>query len=373
MKITYISNSILPSRTANSIHVMKMCQAFADNGHEVTLLAPDSKEQYEESVTDIFEFYGVRENFKVIRLFTPKIKGKTLIYTFGILKQLLFNKTDLVYGRFIIGCYLSSLLKIKTIFESHSPITDRSTLEVFLFERLIRKNNFVKLVVISQALKDFYLKNKKLCKSRIQVAHDGADAVLDFNSKAKLNGANDNLKVGYVGHLYHGKGIEVIEKIHANISKNVEFHIVGGLTKDIDYWKAKIKSNNVYFYGFVPQNEVSRYINALDICLLPNQSIVKTAGSKDGIGSNIADFTSPLKMFEYMAHKKAIVASDQEVLKEVLNSGNSVLVNPEDGGQWIKAIESLNDANYRRELSFKAHEDSMKYSWINRAKSIISF
>ena len=43
MKILYISNSIIPSRTANSIHVMKMCQAFADNGHEVVLLAPDKK------------------------------------------------------------------------------------------------------------------------------------------------------------------------------------------------------------------------------------------------------------------------------------------------------------------------------------------
>ena len=45
MKILYISNSIIPSRTANSIHVMKMCQAFADNGHEVILLAPDKKKK----------------------------------------------------------------------------------------------------------------------------------------------------------------------------------------------------------------------------------------------------------------------------------------------------------------------------------------
>jgi hypothetical protein len=43
MKILYISNSTIPSRTANSIHVIKMCHAFADNGHEVILLAPDKK------------------------------------------------------------------------------------------------------------------------------------------------------------------------------------------------------------------------------------------------------------------------------------------------------------------------------------------
>ena len=45
MRILYISNSIIPSRTANSIHVMKMCQAMADNGHEVILIAPNQKKK----------------------------------------------------------------------------------------------------------------------------------------------------------------------------------------------------------------------------------------------------------------------------------------------------------------------------------------
>jgi UDP:flavonoid glycosyltransferase YjiC (YdhE family) len=63
MKIVYISNSIIPSRTANSIHVMKMCQAFADNGHEVVLLAPDRYKEYENGVNDVYEYYGVRESF----------------------------------------------------------------------------------------------------------------------------------------------------------------------------------------------------------------------------------------------------------------------------------------------------------------------
>jgi hypothetical protein len=50
MKIIYISKSIIPSRTANSINVMKMCQAFADNGHEVVLLAPNLKTKYEKGI-----------------------------------------------------------------------------------------------------------------------------------------------------------------------------------------------------------------------------------------------------------------------------------------------------------------------------------
>ena len=63
MKILYISNSIIPSRAANSIHVMKMSQAFANIGHEVILLAPDRRKKYEKNVHDIYDYYGVKKKF----------------------------------------------------------------------------------------------------------------------------------------------------------------------------------------------------------------------------------------------------------------------------------------------------------------------
>ena len=74
MKILYISKSIIPSRSANSIHVMKMCQALADNGHEVTLLAPDLKYQYEKNINDIYNYYGVRKNFLIKKIFHLNFK-----------------------------------------------------------------------------------------------------------------------------------------------------------------------------------------------------------------------------------------------------------------------------------------------------------
>ena len=84
MRIVYISNSTIPSKAANSVHVMKMCQAFADNGHEVVLLAPDRKFQYEKKIHDIYDFYGVKKNFVIKKLWYPNIKGNFLIYTFYI-------------------------------------------------------------------------------------------------------------------------------------------------------------------------------------------------------------------------------------------------------------------------------------------------
>ncbi len=68
MKIVYISNSIIPSRTAKSIHVMKMCQAFTDNGHEVVLLAPDRYKEYENNIVDLYNYYGVRNNFEIRKI-----------------------------------------------------------------------------------------------------------------------------------------------------------------------------------------------------------------------------------------------------------------------------------------------------------------
>ena len=84
MKIIYISKSIIPSRAANSIHVMKMCQAFADNGHKVVLLAPDLKNYYESNVDDIYEYYGVKKNFKIKKLFHPNIRFGAFLYVLAI-------------------------------------------------------------------------------------------------------------------------------------------------------------------------------------------------------------------------------------------------------------------------------------------------
>ena len=368
MKIVYISNSIIPSRAANSIHVMKMCQAYAKNGHEVVLIAPDFSEKYEDNINDIYSFYNVEDNFKIVRLFAPNIKGRTLFYTLSILKYLIFNKVDLVYGRYILGCYIATLLGIKTAFESHSPIFDDNKLSIRLFNKIIKNKNFTKLIVISEALKKKYLERNYLNKDKIYVAHDGADEVIDFDTKVELLGEN-KVNIAYIGHLYKGKGMEVIEKLSFEL-KNVGFHIVGGTNQDIEYWKNKITSHNVYFYGFVNQNEIKKYVNSVDICLLPNQKIVLTHGVNSTI--NISDYTSPLKMFEYMAAKKAIISSDLPVLREVLNEENSILVDYDNIEEWKEAIENLQNLDLRAKISQRAYTDFItKYSWNIRAKNII--
>lgn len=373
MKIIYISKSIIPSRTANSIHVMKMCQAFSDHGHDVTLLAPDVNSQYEKNVIDVFNFYGTKKNFKIKKLWHPDLKFGAFFYLCSIFFYLFFNKKfDLVYGRFLHGCYIATIFRNKVIFEAHTPVFKEKIHTLLIFKLLIKNKYFIKMVVISKALKSIYLENGYLNNTKIQVAHDGADEVKSLNSKIQLLGHKNNLKVGYVGHLYKGKGLEIIASLAKKLDDDIEIHIIGGLEKDINLWREKIINKNVFFYGFVAPKNVSNYLNALDVCLLPNQEIVFPHGAESLENTiNISTFTSPLKLFEYMSHKKPIIASDMPVIREVLNERNSMLVKCNDTMSWINSIQKLKNSKEREVIAGQALRDFYKYTWKNRAMSLL--
>ena len=347
---------------------MKMCQAFADNGHKVILLAPNKKDQYEKKVDDIYEYYGVRKNFIIRKLWYPNFKGRAILYSLAIFFYLIINKKfDLVYGRFLYGCFISAILGNKVILEAHDPIYERRNFELKIFEKLVSNKHFKKLVVISNILKNIYLKKGYLDHNKIQVAHDGADKVENFKNKINLLGNKENLKVGYIGSFFKGKGIEIIASIANKINNNIEFHIIGGAEKDIEYWKNIIINKNVFFYGFVSHRKVSNYINSMDVCLLPNQKKLILSGVGD-----ISSFTSPLKLFEYMSHKKTIIASDIKVFREVLNQKNSILVDPSNIDEWINALEVSKNYLIREKISNQALIDFEPYTWKNRASKILN-
>ena len=371
MKIVYIARSAIPSRDANSIHVMKMCQAFADNGHEVIFLLPDRSSGCEPGINDIYAYYGVKRNFQIRKFEYQHLKVKFVSQIRQMQKSLHELDPDLVYGRCFLGCTIACLSGYKTIYESHLPLWRSGNIKKLWFSLVTRNRNFKRLVVISEALKTLYSNENIISQDKLFVAHDGADKVIDFQSKAELSGEKERLHVGYSGHLYQGKGVEVIAGV-APLMTEVNFHIIGGKENDIAYWKLVIKGDNVFFYGFKNQTELPKYLNSFDICLLPNQKVVLPCGKRDE-KRNISDFTSPLKMFEYMAHKKAIISSDLPVLREVLNESNALLVQCDDFQQWADAITALQDKNKREAIAQQAYEDFMtSYTWKIRAEQVLS-
>jgi glycosyltransferase involved in cell wall biosynthesis len=367
MKIVYISRSIIPSRTANSVHVMRMCQALAKLGHEVTLLAPWTKKLEEKGVEDLFAYYGVDPVFTVKKLYSPNIKYlKKRIYSLRCLRVVRDVNPDLVYGRDdMMALYLSASEGYGTGVEKHMPIGDDRLADYF-FRKLMGNENGGKLVVISDALKQIYHTQHGVALNRIFVAHDGADMIPDGALPEHVDIERVRLQVGYVGSLFKGRGIDVIIELARRLSE-CDFHLIGGSEKDIAYWKAHAKLSNLHFHGFVEPKVAYRYRNMCDVLLAPYQT--------DEEGNHTSRYMSPLKLFEYMSSHKAIISSDLPVIREVLNEENAILVDPFDLDGWERAMRSLiDDPSYRERIAGKAYEDfTAHYTWGARVESIIGF
>lgn len=368
MKITYIANSIVPSRSANSVHVMRMCSAFARNGHDVTLLLPRRGET-ESTSSSAHAFYGVPANFEIQKLKWPGVRGRAYIYACHATVRARRLRSDLVYCRNVHACYLCAVTGIPAIFESHAPVADFDALGAFMFRRLIRLSSFRRLVVISDALRGHYVEKYPGLTGRVTTAHDGADIATDATNTAPPGARPKRLKVGYAGQLYRGKGMELIEELCERCPW-ADFHIMGGMAADIEYWKGRLTDRrNVILHGFLPPAEVARGIAGCDVMLAPYQRSVTGYGR----ARDLSPWMSPLKIFEYMAAGKAMIVSDIPVLREIVNTDNAVLADPDDVDMWQAGLEALRDSALRSRLAGRAYEDLVRhYTWTKRAECVLA-
>ncbi len=366
MKILYLSFANLPSRAANSIHVMKMCQAFASYGHTVCLLAPDNGQDIDEN--EIFNYYGVRPDFTLKKVAYPQCKGKDILNMAMVAWTIRRFKPDLVYGRHLPYCFLGTRLGFSTIFEAHGPVNLEHKTGRYYFDFLIKSRFFLKIVVISSALKTIYQQKFAVPEDLLHVAHDGADLINSNMVVSPWPGRKGCLQVGYSGHLYKGRGIEIIAQL-AQEFPSIDFHIAGGTEEDLLLWQKKLRIENLFFHGFVQPNKIDDWRSMCDILLAPYQKNLQISDK----GENTSSFMSPLKIFEYMAAGKAIISSDLPVLKEVLNDSNAILVSPTNIGEWIVAIEKLQDDRTRSKLAVTAYNDlKNNYTWKTRAQDILA-
>ncbi|SDF72940.1 glycosyltransferase family 4 protein [Sporolituus thermophilus] len=371
MNIVYVSNSIIPSKYANSIHVMKMCNAFSQNSHNVFLLARRGSWL---NTRDLHKRYGVTNIFPIIFCWRPNFLPRLWrenIYSTGLcraVKKLILKdmKPDLLYGRYEHGLFaLSKYFDIPFVFETHDTPA-RSKDVFYVQEALLKQKNLLALVCISDQLKQEYIRVFPwFPKEKIIVVHDGSDLPEETVPGEILDwpGRTGCIQVGYVGHLYPGKGMEIIAQIFRQLP-NLDFHIIGGMEKDIEFWKSKCRGSNIFFHGYIWQEKLSSYIKRLDIVLAPFPAQGK-----------YSRWSSPLKIFDYMAWRKPIVASDIPMVREILIDGqNAVLVSPENIDEWIKTLEYLaKDSAYRDNLAQCAYQTLKdKYTWKVRAQNILN-
>lgn len=369
MNIFYFSGAKLPSNDAHSVHIMKMAQAFAKAGHDVTLF---TKGINNATTSDLFKIYDTQPIFKIIQssyMGIPFIGNKMRLLTRTANDN---QKTpDLIFGHDLSTLSLLRKRNIPIIFEAHQMPSGSTQHIAFL--QLIRSRNLKAIVAVSDILKrEILAKYTALEPEMIFVAPDGADLIDHIAANEHdtdiLRGRKNAYNVGYAGSLHPGKGLAMITRI-AKLRPEYDFHILGGSQKQVQKLETANTLKNIYFYGHRDHADVPKYLKAFDVAVAPYQhrALIKT-------GRNISRWISPMKVFEYMAAQKPVLCSDLPVLQNILKHDHNALLLPASNeAKWASAIDMLKDnPDHAHRLAMNAHE-SLKnhYTWDKRAEAVL--
>lgn len=392
--IYYLSNERLPGKLACTIQQTAMCEAFARAGAEVTLLYPRYFDGPPATAAEIQRFYNVEPIFEIRRLPSllslskPPVDGRRCLKIPMIGGLSIFLSTQwyarklrssgklrdaVIFCRTVVGAqaFLSlrrrSNIPFKIIFEVHS--WNEQTPRRFFFNVLREADG---LVVISHALEKKMTANLGIRPNKILVAPSAVRAKSLVFSLTRA-AARDKLALSdapivlYAGQLLPGKGAELLLDVSHRLTCGAQVVIVGGHGAYLEALRRRCADENltrVTLAGFVPPAEVPHYLTAADVLVLPT------------LASYVAgEFTSPLKLFEYMAARRPIVASDLPVLREILrDGGNALLFRTGDAEDLaVKINRLLDDPPLGAKLASQAFADVQEFTWQKRAEKILSF
>ncbi|MBN2257115.1 MAG: glycosyltransferase [Anaerolineaceae bacterium] len=370
MKITCVSTSVIPAPTAHSMQLMKVCQALAQLGHKVKLVVPGVSGAGWETLS---AHYGLSEHFDIHYIKSHKAYRR---YDFALRAIFLarHDQCDLIYTWLLPAAVMALWAGIPIVYEMHDRITGKAA--PWFFRRLIGSRKGKRLAVITQALAEIIKQTYHHTAGTLDmvIAPNGVELEryekLPSPQRARKQlGLPEKMTVVYTGSFYAGRGIELLYTL-AGLNPGIQFIWAGGTPESIKIWQDRIITeglNNIYIQGYINNQMLPLYQSAADILVMPfGQSI---SGSS---GGNSVDICSPMKMFDYLASGRAIMASDLPVLHEVLNERNAVLLPPEEINAWQHALLHLAlDSHLRMNLGHQARIDAAKYTWVKREKTIL--
>jgi len=239
-------------------------------------------------------------------------------------------------------------------------------------------NTARRIICVSEPAKKHLMENWNVPSDKIVVLSNAVDVrrfkpnpSLRAETRASLQLTTNPLVV-FVGSFYQWHDVTTLLKAFSTVLKkhtDAKVILVGdgterermmSLSKDLGIEQA------VTFTGFVGHADVSRYVNASDIAVVPVPKM------------QVNMWLSPMKLFEYMASGKAVIASAMGQIKEVVRDGeNGLLIPAGDETALVDALTRLiEDETLRMNLGNQAREDAVNnHSWLqylNRLESVFN-
>lgn len=362
MRILYAFPERLPFERARSYQAIRTASALAESGVEVVLMHPPGK-------VEPFKYYGLRRPDglsveQISRALPWPLSG--IDSNFLFCKRVIRRMRDLPAfdAVFVRHLKLAALLlrfgeRVPMIYEAHEVFSDTAPTHKRA-RRGVQEQEIVKnaaaLVANSgetaKRLTELYGRAR-----RIEIIPNGVDVSETIPAK---DWAEARRRIVYAGSLFPWKGVDDLVAAGAWLS-GYRVEIIGGDDEEISRLKASVPAGGAEFafWGRLPHKEVISRLDASCVAVLPNRN------DPDSV------FTSPIKLFEYMASGCAVVASDLSALREILGENDVAWSQPGNPESLARAILSIASNPAAAEaMGGRLREMSRNYSWSIRGERL---
>jgi len=383
VRILYVTDIRFPMERANGIQTMQTCHALAARGHRVEL---GVRADIVSPPRDPFAFYELDPTagleIRPVRVAGPHALRRAHFMSVTVSRAVGASRHDVLVTRDLgIASALVAIprrLRAPVVYESHafSPVFAETAAELLTDTKAPGSLKRKRLLARERRVwrrADGYVTTTGMLAAELRDRFGPRPRVVTIPNGVRLDRQADGPPqtrasepvVAYAGHLYPWKGADVFVGALAALP-GVRGLMIGGHPAEPDVARVRDLARRlgierrVTFAGLVGPARVARLLRDADVLVLPT------------IETRWARYTSPLKLFEYMAAGKPIVASDLAAIREILTDGeNACLVAPGDAHALAAGIRRvLDDPALAERIASRAREDAAGYSWDRRAERL---
>ncbi len=377
MKIVYVSHWRFPSEKTMSPLIMKTCEMLSRGGADVELWIPRRWNHAFKGVSP-FQYHAVKEVFRIRRLpcmdfmgiFSGTLPFIVMVASFNIsvfVMALFYTRRDTIFYLHDVRNAVPLVFFREGIF---LEIHDFYKSSVDALNRLVFTR--VRGLIVTNKVKMDVLRSRYgIPESGMIHAPNAVDIAL-FSPRLSKEEARNTLRIShsekivlYTGHLFYWKGVDTLFETHPLLKDGEFLYFVGGTDDDIATFKDKAKGcPNVRIVGRRPHVEIPLWLQAADVLVLPNTARFEESKYE----------TSPVKLFEYLASGKPIVASDIPSIRDIVDDRMVWFFEADNPSSLVKVVHTaLHERKKSEEKGGVAHAEAQKFSWSRRTGRVLEF
>lgn len=360
-----------PSEKAAGLFAAENAKSLAPH-MPVTIVVPRRNHVH---VEDAYRVYGLPAQVQIKSVFTidffsiPHLGPVPFIVSsfvfacaaYVYLRTRVYAKDVIFTNDLLIAC-MAILLRGKVIYEVHDYPEHWKWGYRFLFQHiaLVLATNEWKANALRS---EFNLSQEKLLMERNGVDVESFTRQSREIARKELRISTAQTVVVYTGHLYTWKGVDVLLQAATELPE-CEFYCVGGTPEDVRTYRTRYQSqNHIHFIGHVAHEQIPLWQSAADLLVLPNTGTEEIS----------THYTSPMKLFEYMASERPIVATRLPSVLEIVDESRAFLCEPDNPKDLSRAICAVcKDPENAAVRARAARAWVLEHSWGKRAVRILN-